>query len=366
MATSSKSTSLRKAQVSVSCYFCKGQDIEWKCVDCNIPMCNSCKDTVHQGLQSAQDHDVVSIQDISQSSPGFLDVASVVISSVFNSYTTTLPAVNTLLCSDDDLLYLVYNGQTSDKRQFVKGKLLKSSIKILQTLKRKICDIAIDKDGEIHFIEHHDNKIQILSPAGEVKTVVDSSPMTLLAIHVSNENEIIVGLREPGPPFPVHDFSVRQVIIFGSDYKRRATLELDKKGNKLFSYALCIRTDSKNVVYVIDNFGNTNSGRIVAVDRNGRLKFTYDGHNDLGTFQPAGITITPSDNIVVAEWTYDALHVINSKGDLLGLQFIFKDLGIDPYSLCFDTEGYLLIGSGKGGSESHGKIHVVKMIDSLT
>ncbi|CAG2230379.1 unnamed protein product [Mytilus edulis] len=345
MATSSKSSSIRKAQVPVSCYFCKGQEIKWKCEDCDVRMCSSCKVSIHQGLKSAQDHDVVSIQDISKSSPGLQEIKSVVISSVFNSYTTTLPAVHTILCSDDDLLHFIYNGKTSDKYQLVKGKLLKSSIKIMQMLKRKISDIAINKD---------------------VKTVLDASPMTLLAIHVNKDNEVIVGIREQGPPFPVQDFSVRQVIIFGSNYQRKETLEFDKKGNKLFSYVHRIRTDSRNVVYVIDCLDNDNSGRIVALDRHCRLKFTYDGQKNLGTFRPEGITITPSDNIVVADLPNDALHVINSKGDLLGLQFIFKDLGINvPCSLCFDSEGYLLIGCGKEKDEDYGKIHVVKMVDSL-
>ncbi|XP_071169090.1 uncharacterized protein [Mytilus edulis] len=362
MATSGKSTSIRKAQVPVSCYFCKGQEILWKCEDCNVRMCNSCKESVHQGLQSAQDHDIVSIQDISKSSP----VSSVVISSVFKSYTTSLPAVNTLLCSDDDLLYFKFNQKTSDKHQFVKGKRLESSIKILQTLKRKIFDFAIKKDGEILLIEHRDHKIQILSPAGEVKTVLDTFPMLPLAIHINKDKEVLVGLREQGPPHPAQDFSVRQVIIFGSDYQRRVTLEVDKKGNKLFSYAARILTDSRNVVYVIDRFDTDHNGRIIAVDRHGRLRFTYDGQDDLETFQPEGFTITASDNVVVADRGNDAIHVINLKGDLLGLQLIFKDLGITrPYCVCFDTEGYLLIGSGKGKNEDCGKIHVAKMTDSL-
>lgn len=37
----------------------------------------------------------------------------------------------------------------------------------------------------------------------------------------------------------------------------------------------------------------------------------------------------------------------------------------DPYSLCFDTKGCLLIGCGSAKSEDYGKIHVVKMVDSL-
>ncbi|CAC5423348.1 unnamed protein product [Mytilus coruscus] len=366
MATSMKSSSIRKAQVPVSCYFCKGQQIKWKCDDCNVRMCNSCKVTVHQGLPSTKDHAVVSIQDIGKSSPGSQAVTPVVISSVSNSYTTTLPAVTALLCSDDDLLIFKFSGKKSAKHQVIRGKLLKSSIQILQKLKKSIFDIAINKDGEILFIDYKTNKIQLLSPTGEVNTNLDTSPMVPLAIHVNKDNEVIVGMREQGSPYPVQDFSVRQVIIFGRDYQRKITLEFDKKGNKLFSYTLRIRTDSRNVVYVLDSFDDDDNGRVVAVDRNGRLKFTYDGQTDLVTFQPTGITITPSNNIVVSDRGNDALHVINSKGDLLGLQFIFKDLGIyDPYSLCFDTEGYLLIGCGREIKKDNGKIHVVKMTDSL-
>ncbi|CAG2209159.1 unnamed protein product [Mytilus edulis] len=225
----------------------------------------------------------------------------------------------------------------------------------------------MNKSSELLFNEHDANKIQILSPTGEVTTVLDISPMRPLAIHVNKDNEVIVGMREQGPPFPVKDFSVRQVIIFGSDYQRKVTLEFDKEGNKLFSYAYRIRTDSRNVVYVIDLGVNDINGKLVAVDRSGRLKFTYNGHKDLRKFKPEGITITPSDNIVVADLANDALHVLNSKGDLLGLQFIFKDLGIyDPCSLCFDSEGYLLIGCSYGKNEKFGKIQVVKMTDSLT
>ncbi|CAG2230380.1 unnamed protein product [Mytilus edulis] len=259
MAKSLESTSRRKAQVPVSCYFCKGQEIKWECKDCDVRMCYSCKVTIHKGLQSAQDHDVVSIQDI-----------------------------------------------------------------------------------------------------------IRYSPMISVAIHVNKENEVVVGIREQGPPFPVKDFSVRQVIIFDSNYKRKVTLEFDKKGIKLFSYALRIRTDSRNVVYVIDRFDNDNNGRIVAVHRNGRLKFTFDGQTYLETFKPQGITITPSNNIVVSDSGSNALHVLNSNGDLLALQLVKDDLGIQsPLSLCFDAEGYLLIGCHKGKNEDYGKIHAVKMVDSL-
>lgn len=106
------------------------------------------------------------------------------------------------------------------------------------------------------------------------------------------------------------DFSVRQVIIFGSDYQRKVTLEFDKTGNKLFNYAYRIRTDYLNIVYVVDCLDDEDNGRLVAVDRNDRLKFTYDAHTEFGIVQSEGITITPGDNIVVADYHNKSLYIL--------------------------------------------------------
>ncbi|CAC5413469.1 unnamed protein product [Mytilus coruscus] len=368
MATSMKRSSLRKSQAPVICYFCKGEEIHWKCEDCNVHMCNSCKVNVHQGLQSVQDHNVVSIQDIIESSLGSQEVTSVVFSSVLNSYTTTVPVVHTLLCSNDNFVYFTHFrlGQWSENNKFVKGKLLKSSIRTMQSFKRNIFDMAINKNDEIVFVDTDDTTIKTLSSSGNIKTVLDPSPMQITGIHVNRDNDLIAGLREKGPVFPAHDFSARQVRIFGSDYQRKITFEFDKKGNKLFTYAFRIRTDSRNIVYALDCLGEDNNGRVVAVDINGRLKFTYDGQNNLGIFKPQGITITQSNTIVVSDTGNSSIHVLNSKGQVLGLQLLFDDLGIRlSYSLCMDTEGHLLIGCGHGQNEKYGKIHVVKMTDSL-
>lgn len=89
---------------------------------------------------------------------------------------------------------------------------------------------------------------------------------------------MICGLREQGPPFPVHDFSVHQIVIFGSDYRRKITLGNDTYGRKLFEYPSCIRTDSQNVMYVIDIENTQFEGKLLAVDRTGRLKFSYGGY----------------------------------------------------------------------------------------
>ncbi|XP_052080046.1 uncharacterized protein LOC127718129 [Mytilus californianus] len=363
----SKSASLRKAQVPLCCHFCNKQGVQWKCEECDVFMCTSCKEKIHQRLKSAQNHEIVSVYDICKDNPPRKEVASEVISSVFNTYTTTVPVINSLLCYGDDYVYLIYHNIEENAR-LVKGKMLKSSIRILQTLEKQIFDIAVNTEGEIVFDEVGHDNVYSLTDTGEIKTVLETSPMRPTALHVNRDNDLIVGFREHGSPFPVKDFSVRQVVIFDNNYKRKVILEADKKGIKLFSYPARIKTDSKNVLYVTDWIDKNQSGRIVAVDTNGRLKFTYNGNPDLQTFFPNGIAITPSDNIILTDHSNNALYVMNTRGELLALQFVDNDHNIErPCSLCIDNEGYLLIGNAPflDNKDSNAIIYVTKIIKQL-
>ncbi|XP_063412437.1 uncharacterized protein LOC134695162 [Mytilus trossulus] len=360
----SKSVSLRKAQVPLSCHFCNEQAVHWKCEECDVFMCKPCKEKIHQRLKSAQDHEIVCVAAVFKDNRPKREVESEVITSVFNTYTTTVPVINSLLCSGDYLVYFVQN-KTEENAVFVKGKMLKSSIRILQTLQKRIFDIAVNEEGEIYFKEMIDNNcVCILTNSGEIKTVVNTSPMRPLSLHVNKDNSLIVGLKEQGPSFPVTDFSVRQVIIFDNEYKRKVTLETDTKGRKLFSYPARIETDSKNILYVADRMRADLSGRIVAVDVNGRLKFTYNGNPNLQTFLPHGITITSSDNIILSDAKNNALHILNPRGELLGLHFVDKEYKIErPHSLCIDNEGYLLIGNAQFDGDA--KIYVTTIAENL-
>lgn len=330
-------------------------------------MCKSCKEKIHQQLKSAHDHEIVCISDISKENFPQKEVASEVITSVFNSYTAAVPVINSLLCSSDDLVYFVYHA-VPENAQLVKGKMLKSSIRTLQTLEKRIFDIALNREGEIISNEMVDNNVCILTSSVEIKTVLDTSPLMPLYLHVDKDNELIVGLRTRGPVFPITDFSVRQVIIFDSDFKRKVVLETDKKGGKLFSYPGRIKTDSNNVLYIADRKSADGCGRIVAVDRNGRLKFTYNGNPVLDKFIPHRIAITPSNKTILSDERNNALHLLNTRGKLLALNFLDKDHYIErSCSLCIDNEGYLLIGNGqfRDNRDSNANIYVTKIIEHL-
>ncbi|VDI40047.1 Hypothetical predicted protein [Mytilus galloprovincialis] len=59
------SQSISKGQVPVNCNLCEtDRPIKWKCRDCNISMCNHCRDQVHSKFKNALEHKTVDINDI--------------------------------------------------------------------------------------------------------------------------------------------------------------------------------------------------------------------------------------------------------------------------------------------------------------
>ncbi|CAG2186547.1 unnamed protein product [Mytilus edulis] len=52
------------AQSAFVCQLCDQKKIEWKCEDCGIFLCSTCKEKIHPRLKSSDTHRIVSIEDI--------------------------------------------------------------------------------------------------------------------------------------------------------------------------------------------------------------------------------------------------------------------------------------------------------------
>jgi hypothetical protein len=62
-----------------------------------------------------------------------------------------------------------------------------------------------------------------------------SLPTTTWGIHVTSDNNIIVGVIEPGDPFTPTDKSTRALLIFGMDGKQQHTYQYDSNKHRLFT-----------------------------------------------------------------------------------------------------------------------------------
>lgn len=102
MEKSIKSVSMRKAQVPISCHVCNRPGARWKCEEIDVFMCRTCKEKVQGKLKISQGHEVATINDIQNTLADSNEVPSEIITSVLNSFTTSMPTDSYLACSSDD------------------------------------------------------------------------------------------------------------------------------------------------------------------------------------------------------------------------------------------------------------------------
>lgn len=357
-------TSISKAQTPLSCPLCNQQKgLKWKCTECELLMCDNCKTNVHSRIKTSEKHNVISIQEVGNDLSERLKALHIskVCSIVFNTYTTSLKGIHKLICCADDIIYFMNCSDVGDYH-FIKAKLLKASMKILQKFENECVDFAISNQREILF-SPETTLIAASTATMETKTVLNTSPMLILAIHMSKHGELLLGIREQGPKFPVTDFCTRQVAVFGTDYKHKATFDRDYTGKRLFNYARRITTDSEYNIYVVDWFDIGHKGKIVALNKNGGTMFCYNGcpsFNSLeAAFNPEDIAVTSMNTTIISDSNNHALHALNVNGQLIGLQITRNFDILYPFSLSMDDEGFLLIGSA---INKDAKIHVMKLV----
>ncbi|CAG2220469.1 unnamed protein product [Mytilus edulis] len=276
--------------------------------ECWILMCDSCKQNIHPEMMHPETHTVREI--------GKEDDDSAVISSVVNTYKTKSKNIMKVLCSNDDIIYYRHFNSEKSENRVVKTKISKS-MKILQKVDIEIIDIALSSTDDLLFSTlQSPSELKTFAKSGEIKTLLDVSPMTIFCIHVNGEDEQILVLVEQSEPYN------QTIAVFGTDHER------------------------KNQLYAIDEKDKDGNRRVVSFDMEGNIIFSYDGCERIKTdlFAPTDIVVTADDNIIITDMFSNALHVLNTNGELIALQNTME-YGIEmPESLSIDKAGYLLIG----------------------
>ncbi|VDH96925.1 Hypothetical predicted protein [Mytilus galloprovincialis] len=58
------SKSILKAQTFANCQFCEVCDIKWKCINCNLLLCQLCNSRIHSKIESNAQHHVIDYKDV--------------------------------------------------------------------------------------------------------------------------------------------------------------------------------------------------------------------------------------------------------------------------------------------------------------
>lgn len=261
---------------------------------------------------------------------------------VIKQYKTQLDIIENIVCCEDGSIWIHQHD-----RVIYQTKISNGLLHIIKTVQQASFNMAALSSGDL-LLSTWESYLAILSHKTGCVTITKYSiePLQTVAVHVTKEKRIIVGARERGETFPVK--GPRVIIVMNSKGERKNQYQFDKKGNKLFTVPFRITTDFNDNIYIIDHLREKDwSGRIVALDHKGGVRWIYTGHSEINKeqlFQPRNFVTTKLNNILVTDQDHHTIHILNNEGECIhyihttGLEIHF------PNAINIDNRDFLYIG----------------------
>ena len=126
--------------------------------------------------------------------------------------------------------------------------------------------------------------------------------------------------------------------------------ELDKK---LFSQPISlVQGKVNNNLYISD----VTAGKVLALDKDYRVRFEYTGQGDTESFTPRGLCTDNNGRVLITDYCNHRVHILDKNGQFL-LYLLTKEQGLrEPYCIDMDNEGNAWVG------EFYGCVKVVKYL----
>lgn len=275
---------------------------------------------------------------------------------VDTEYNTELTLVSFLRASPDGSLWITNSLDGILKKVKPEG----TNLNDLASFNIKVTGMAIIKSSELLLKVFGRNRLQQFnSSTGQLSdSVYDAKTLAAIAIHVTNDNKVIVG--------GVNKESIAAVIVMNDKGHHERVYDYDQHKQPISTYPRSITTTMNGNIHVVDCRPKNERGRIVVLGQNGNIINVYSGHADVNNdknFKPVDIATTPRDNIIVVDVNTNTLHIMNNTGHIM-TYFNTEGIGIIyPQSVTFTHSGQLYIGcSRKASSETkETKLYKVNM-----
>ena len=276
---------------------------------------------------------------------------------VLKSYTTDLSDVHRLVSLDKTTAWI-----SSYKGNIIRKVVIDDKTQIINEIPVEIYDMKLTKSNDI-LISINSSDVKLITQSGQIKPFLSVSPLITTGIHVTHNNDIILGVMEKDT-YKLTDKSCRKIIVFGENKKEKQSYQYNKHKQRLFTVPFRI-TDKNSDIVVIDRT-SYDDGRVVVLGKEGGVEWIYQGHPQINTedkpFNPSDIVTTSVGNIIVADYNNHTLHVISGEGELLTYKDMLDQGVIHPLSLDVDTLGQLWVGCNTYKSEADdAKVHIIKL-----
>ena len=283
---------------------------------------------------------------------------------VNHSYLTELPAI-VGISADDTGTFWIHN--TSEK--ILQKVKLENDMRLVETIDSiKVYDISKrKKDSAVILTLYGDHHIQCLTTDSQLRNLTNLRPYLPLGIHLTANDDILVGFQENAETFPITEKSVRGILKLGKTGKEKARFELDASNRRLFSCPYRIATNINNDICVSDHLTADNTGRVVVMSPGGEIQWSYIGHPEINAgwnkFNPEGLATTSDGYVIVMDCNNHAIHILSIDGDLLHCQMTRMLNFIGPCSVITLPNSVLVIGCAASKGASDAKIVMLNTND---
>lgn len=233
-----------------------------------------------------------------------------------------------------------------------------------------VIDMASFDNGDVLFSTENNPALKIMNINGHISDyyniprAVGSKQHVPIGLQILEEGHIVMGTKEKGrSKFSVSSKDNRKVVVLNSCLTfTRIEFELDEAGNRLFTYPYRLAYRKNDNINVLDQL-SSKTGRIVTVNKQGRILWTYYASNLPKLFNPRNLKITQSENIVISDTGNHLIHILDVSGQLISLYNVLEH-GIEyPLGLSFSPTGSLIIGC----SQYQGKLlYITKLSGPLS
>ena len=197
--------------------------------------------------------------------------------------------------------------------------------------------ISVTKWRELMYSDHNRGVVNIVRRGKSETLITAPRGWTPGKLCCTSSGDILVHMYKGTGP------QTKNKIIRYQEHNIKQEINKDGKGNPIFKggqYSLFMSENNNGDICVSDG----NADTMVVVDKNGRVRFLYDGTpaRREWSFDPRYIVTDVLSQIIVLDYNNNCLHILDQNGQFLRC---VEDCGLDkPYGLSVDSEGRLWVG----------------------
>ncbi|KAK3103341.1 hypothetical protein FSP39_018608 [Pinctada imbricata] len=195
------------------------------------------------------------------------------------------------------------------------AKLIDREGNVMKTMKNPCTDLVILSSGEFVLTNKTKCNISILSKDEDTIRTIDTKPLQPTWISKTENDDILVTLRDDGDDYNLVPTSRRIVQRMTLTGEALHTYEF-KKDNKTRLFTCQTKTvENKNTDICVVNGLSKYSGELVVLNKDGHIKFTYSGNGIKSEmFLPFDIECDSKGRIILTEGQHRAIHMLSAEG----------------------------------------------------